>query len=98
MDQCLVKPDCGLILVHGEVAGQGPLEGLTYGHAWVLDGDTVIDRSNGRNLRVPKVVYYALGGIEHIGNLHKYTWEQARTLIVKNKHWGPWELKTRSGL
>jgi hypothetical protein len=87
-----------LVLVHGEVAGQGPLEGITYGHAWVLDGGTVIDRSNGRNLRIPKVVYYALGGIDHIGNLHEYTWDEARALILKFEHWGPWDLKTRSGL
>ena len=33
MGSCLRNPDCGLILVHGEVSGQGPLEGITYGHA-----------------------------------------------------------------
>lgn len=70
LDACVANPKCGLTLVYGEVSGQGPLEGLTYGHAWVLDGDTVIDVSNGRNLRLPRVVYYALGGIDRIGNVH----------------------------
>ena len=98
MDECLMDPSCTLVLVHGEVAGQGPLSGLTYGHAWVLDGETVIDKSNGRNLQIPKILYYALGGIDHIGNVHTYTWEQARKKIAQSKHWGPWDLKTRSGL
>lgn len=92
------SPDRGLILVHGEVAGQGPLEGTTFGHAWVLDGDTVIDRSNGRNLRMPRMLYYTIGGIEQIGNYHEYTVEQAREKMLRYQHYGPWDLKTRSGL
>ena len=46
MDNCMMG-GCSLILVHGEVQGQGHLGGVTYGHAWVLDGGTVIDVSNG---------------------------------------------------
>lgn len=46
----VTNPNHGLRLVHGEVAGQGPLEGKTFGHAWIEDGDTVIDTSNGKNL------------------------------------------------
>jgi superoxide dismutase/GNAT superfamily N-acetyltransferase len=92
------NPDSHLQLVHGEVSGQGALEGTTFGHAWVLDGDQVIDQSNGRNLRLPKVVYYALGGIDRIDNLHVYSREQALDRMLKHKHFGPWDLKTRSGL
>lgn len=98
MDSCLSSSGCGFLLVHGEVAGQGPLEGLTYGHGWVLDGEMVIDRSNGKDLRIPKVLYYAVGGVDHIGNVHTYTWEEAQKRILQYKHWGPWDLKTRSGL
>ena len=87
-----------LSLVHGEVAGQGPLEGVTFGHAWVLDGDTVIDPSNGRDIRMPKTIYYALGAIDRIDNLHVYTPEQARERMLRYGHFGPWDLKTRSGL
>lgn len=97
-ENCLMDPQCGLRVVHGEVAGQGPLEGVTFGHAWVLDGDTVIDRSNGRSLRMTKVVYYALGSIERIGNLHTYTWDEAKKKMLQFGHYGPWDLKTRSGL
>ena len=88
----------GLLLVHGEVMGQGPLDGTTYGHAWVLDGDTVIDESNGQHLRMPKSEYYALGRVNEIGNAHTYTTEEAREHLLKWKVYGPWELHTRSGL
>jgi hypothetical protein len=93
------NPD--LILIHGEVTGQGPIAGVKYGHAWVEDGDLVIDTSNGRNLRMPKVLYYALAQIDHRPahqNIHRYTAEEARKLLVKHGHYGPWDLKTSSGL
>jgi len=90
--------DHGLRLVHGEVAGQGPLEGKTFGHAWDEDGNKVIDTSNGRHIVMPKAVYYALGQIAEIHNLKVYTWKQAQKNILKHGHWGPWDLKTRSGL
>jgi len=109
MDNCMIG-DCDLVLVHGEVSGQGSLEGVRYGHAWVEDGDTVIDKSNGRDLRVPKVFYYTLGqissetfddeGYSPMGgqNVHKYTWEEAREKIIESEHWGPWDLETSTGL
>jgi hypothetical protein len=84
-----------LILVHGEVTGQGDIMGLKYGHAWVEDGEMVIDVSNGRDIRMPKPLYYALGGIGD--NLHKYTVEEFRRKVSKHKHWGPWDLVTSSG-
>ena len=87
-----------LILCHGEVMGQGALEGTPFGHAWVLDGNTVIDVSNGRNIRMPKLVYYALGRINDKKNVHQYTWPQMREKVLKHGHWGPWDLKTSSGL
>jgi hypothetical protein len=116
MDECMMigNDDCGLVLVHGEVSGQGALEGVRYGHAWIEDGETVIDKSNGRDIRMPKMVYYMLGKIgepdmENWGksanfmdvsntNLHKYEWKSVRKKILEYQHWGPWELKTSSGL
>ena len=116
MDQCM-NNDCNLILVHGEVGGQGALSGTRYGHAWVEQGGTIIDKSNGRNLQMPKAIYYAIGAIASPdmskwgtpgslddpdlfsgGNLHKYTWEEAREKIIESGHWGPWDLVTSSGL
>tara|TARA_Y100000034_G_scaffold119774_1_gene161892 strand:+ start:1482 stop:1916 length:435 start_codon:yes stop_codon:yes gene_type:complete len=114
MEKCQIE-GCDIVLVHGEVAGQGPLRGIRYGHAWVEDSGTVIDRSNGRNLQLPKTIYYSLGQIASAdmskwgkpefgqdvfsgGNLHKYTWEEARKKILDSGHWGPWDLVTESGL
>ena len=94
---CMSDPDCGLILVHGEVAGQGPLEGMTFGHAWVLEGSVVVDNSNGRNLTLPMQVYYAVGGIDRIGNTHTYTWKETREKLIEFEHYGPWDLATESG-
>ena len=87
-----------LLLVHGEVTGQGDLSGVNYGHAWIEDGGTVIDVSNGRNLRIPKALYYALGQIKHNNNLHKYTPSEFRKKLLKHEHWGPWDLRTSTGL
>jgi hypothetical protein len=85
-----------IILVHGEVTGQGPIEGLKYGHAWIEQGGMVIDVSNGRNLRMPKKAYYKLGRIGK--NVHKYTVEEARKKLLDTQVYGPWDLKTESGL
>ena len=82
-----------LRLVHGEVAGQFPLNGKTYGHAWIEDGDTVIDRSNGRNIVMPKADYYALGQIDKLNNFHVYTFEEARAKMLEHEVYGPWDLK-----
>lgn len=88
-------PQHHLRLVHGEVAGQGPMAGTTFGHAWIEDGDTVIDQSNGRDIRMPKAVYYAVGRIDEIGNIHVYTPEQARDQCLRHGVYGPWELEGR---
>ena len=100
MDNALTPPGqrSNLRLVHAEVTGQGPLEGINYGHAWVEDGNTVIDVSNGRNLRMPKHLYYALGNVFENDNIHAYTPEMFRKRVVKHEHWGPWDLKTSTGL
>ena len=89
---------CGdMLLVHGEVMGQGHLEGIPFGHAWVEVNGTVIDKSNGRNLELPAQFYYAIGRINEIGNVIKYPWSEARGKIMEYEHWGPWDLETSSG-
>ena len=96
MDECVFTPkNCTLILVHAEVSGQGPLEGVRYGHAFILDGDTVIDKSNGRDVRIPKATYYSVGQIG--ANVHEYAFEDFRRKILEHEHWGPWDLQTESG-
>ena len=87
------EPD--ILLVHGEVSGQGPLEGVRFGHAWIEIGDEVIDKANGKNIRMPKDVYYAVGNIkDKPGKLFKYTWSEARRKMLEHEHYGPWDLET----
>ena len=85
-------------MVHGEVMGQGTIAGIPYGHAWVLDGAKVVDKSNGRDIEMPQMIYYAIGQVDNIGNVIEYSWEEARTKILDYGHWGPWDLETESGL
>jgi hypothetical protein len=81
--------DRGLTLVHGEVAGTGPLEGVRFGHAWVEDEDTgvVIDYSNGRELVAPRAFYYAKGAVS---DPVRYSAEEAARTMVVAGHYGPW--------
>jgi hypothetical protein len=94
------RDDADLRLVHGEVSGQGPLQGITFGHAWVEDGDWVIDQSNGRDIRMPRSMYYAIGNIDAHNNIHRYTFAEMRERCLgkvdcKNSGtYGPWELET----
>ena len=99
MDKCQFGGDCtGWVLVHGEVMGQGDIDGITFGHAWVESNGMVIDKSNGRDLQLPASLYYAVGKIDEIGNVVKYSWPDARDKILEFEHWGPWDLETSSGL
>ena len=76
-------------LVHGVVTGQGPIEGIQYTHAWVEDGDEIIDNTLSPNLRrLPKQLYYALGNIDIT---RKYTYKQALEQTIKTGHYGYWD-------
>jgi len=89
-----------LVVVHAEVMGQGQIEGVQYGHGFVVDKstDTVIDTSNGRDLRLPRIIYYAIGQINDIDNIHEYMYEEVTEKMLETGHYGPWDLKTSSGL
>jgi hypothetical protein len=96
LDNMYAEPN--LRLVHGEVMGQGELSGISYGHCWCeLDG-MVLDFSNGRNIELDKRLYYALGQIDRLNNLHTYDQETFSEKISKFGTWGPWDLKTKTGL
>mgnify|MGYP001327415895 FL=1 len=100
MDKCTFAENCPFVIVQAEVAGQGPLEGVSFGHAYAVDTrtNTVIDRSNGRNVMMPRDVYEMLGQINQIGNFFEYSWKEAREQMIKHEHYGPWDLKTSTGL
>lgn len=87
-----------MMLVHAFVSGQGPLSGKRFEHAWNEIGDEVIDNSNGRNIRMPKMLYYAIGNInpKDPNEYRSYNNKQALKYLVTTKHWGPWELGATS--
>lgn len=96
MDNAHRQPN--LRLVHGEVMGQGELQGISYGHCWCeIDGD-VLDFSNGREIRIDKRIYYAIGSIDRINNFHTYDLMEFNERLSEFAHWGPWDLKTKTGL
>jgi len=75
-------------LVHGIVTGQGAIEGIQYGHAWVEYGDKAIDCS--ANVEMPKDVYYLLGNIEYT---HEYDGQEVLKMLDKFGTYGPWDKK-----
>mgnify|MGYP001500032039 FL=1 len=100
------------ILVHAEVMGQGRLAGVPYGHCFLIHKvtDIVHDRSNGRDIKMPRVIYYHLGKIDQseywddtLGRVSRtpkifeYTQEEAREFMLETGTFGPWELETESG-
>jgi hypothetical protein len=83
-----------LVLAHGVVTGQGPVAGIRYSHAW-LEGEVngltmAIDFSNGRQVVIPREIYYQAGNIEP-REICRYTEPQARRMLVEHLHYGPWE-------
>lgn len=91
-----MMPDA--VLVHAEVAGQGPLKGVRFGHAFVQAGDTVYDNTNGRGVVMSALLYRAIGNVDWIGNTHTYTVDEAIAKVVEHGHYGPWDLVTSTGL
>lgn len=75
-------------LVHGIVTGQGAIEGIQYGHAWVEDGDTVID--NTIPIEISKDAYYAIGNIEYTKS---YDLLGVSKMVDKYGTYGPWDRK-----
>lgn len=85
-------------LVHAEVAGQGELDGVTFGHAYVIHDGFAYDNTNGRNLCLPVGLYESVGRIREIGNVKEYTMKQAMKLANVSGHSGPWEFESSTGL
>ncbi|MFY8161273.1 MAG: hypothetical protein ACOVNU_08070 [Candidatus Kapaibacteriota bacterium] len=83
-------------LVHAEVKGQGKIEGLRYAHAWIEDDKNVYDFSNGREIILPKFIYYIIGDI----NTHnpkkymRYTFSEARNKMLETGTYGTWDIDT----
>jgi len=95
----------GLILCHGEVIGQGGLQGIAHGHCWLEEHDeetgmvmvhdySAVHTEGG--LHVPAYQYYAVGQIG--GNVVRYDHKTFNERLLKHKTWGPWEFKSSTGL
>lgn len=84
-------------LVHAEVAGKGPLDGIRFGHAWVEDDEFVYDFSNKIERVVPKDLYYLLGQVDTTDptKYRRYTPEQAREKMLSTMHYGCWDIETQ---
>jgi len=107
----LNNPHTDFILIHAEVIGQGQLEGIPYGHAFLLDPKTnmIHDYSNNRNLVIPKEIYFILGKInetriwtddgvkERTPKIYEYTRDEAMFFMSNTGTFGPWELETEYG-
>jgi hypothetical protein len=51
--------------------------------------EEVIDKANGNDMQLPKVLYYKVGGIEE-DEVRRYTVEEAAALMLEHGHYGPW--------
>lgn len=80
------------LLCHGLVTGTGgSVVGVRYCHGWVEVGDLVIDRTNGRDIKVDKNLYYIFGQINP-EEVVRYTKGETKKMLLKSEHYGPWEL------
>lgn len=90
----------GARLVHASVLGQGPIEGVRHGHAWVEVRAVVpnaggfrtttwvaVDWSNGKQIEMKASEYRRLGQAE---NVRTYTAAQASALMLDSGTFGPW--------
>ena len=79
------------ILVHGVVTGQGPLAGVQYCHAWVIDErkDIVIDKTLPKQYQeMPVGIYYWTG---KISITKEYNYKEVLEMIDKYETYGPWD-------
>ena len=90
MDAWIRDKTTKLVLVHGVIPKRGVVP--EHGHAWVEDGDECIDNSTGKNIRMPRELYYALG---EITVTKKYTADQTAKKLLKHKHYGHWDLNVK---
>ena len=76
-------------LVHATVTGAGGgIEGVEYGHAFILINDNfVIDVATGKEIGVPKDVYYKMGNVK---NVKIYTFDEMIKTSLKERTYGPW--------
>ena len=65
-------------------------DGKPFGHCWIEKGSTVLDYSNGRNIKLNKTLYHTLGQIDE-KSVYRYNPEEVMLKMVRAQHWGPWD-------
>lgn len=106
----VLRDNNNLQLVHAIIQPlMGPLSGVEFGHAWVEDGENVIDTSRNNEV-MNKETYYMLGGLlnfptaEDFRNrntkmtikeekITRYSIKDAKAFAVKHGYYGPWDKK-----
>ena len=92
LNQGSVDKASGYVLVHGVAILQ--TDGKPFGHCWIEKSNTVYDYSNGKNINMPKKVFYSLGQIPAKGyKNYAYKFKDLRKQVFKYEHWGPWDSK-----
>lgn len=75
-------------LAHATVTGHGPIEGIEYGHAFILINDNfVIDVATGKEIGFPKDEYYKVGKVKDV---KLYTLNEMVEAALSSGHYGPW--------
>ena len=93
-------------LIHADITPRiGAMAGRTYGHAWIQDGDKLVDHTTkGTDIMdlikgfddVPEEFAGKVSsksifyGLADPKNIKSYDFKQMATMITKHKHWGPW--------
>lgn len=83
-----------LKLVHGFVSGQGKLNGYRFTHAWCEDEDNVYDYSNGKTVKILKMLYYGIGNINEYQGKY-YDKDEFRKMVITHGNKGPWEVENK---
>jgi len=99
----VLKGKNNLVIVHAIIRPlMGELAGVEFGHAWVEDGDTIIDTSR-NNEQIEKQNYYLFAGLLEMPTMESqqfkiktnkiktYSVEDAKRLAVEHGYYGPWD-------
>lgn len=80
-------------LVHTMCLGHGPIEGVRFGHAFLLNKELrlVLDTANGVGGLIPALTYFPLGDIRPDEfPYYEYTLGEVRENMIKHETFGPW--------
>jgi len=78
--------DSGFRLIHGLIIGQGEIEGVEHGHAWIEVDGNVFDLEYGVHMKVRDYERLARLVIKRT-----YSVEDALNYGAYHEHYGPWD-------